>query len=221
MKLIPAIDLKDNKVVTTTKGSRRKYQEISLKLSPTSNPLKFIEYILTLGNFNTIYLADLDSIKEFKKHNNIIKTILQEYENISFIVDNGARKFSHLNLYDNSNFKQIIATECFEDYETIIKKNYMDYILSADFMNNEILQINTKYKYLKPKKVISMNLDCIGEKKGINIKNLNSLREIYPLSKIVVSGGIRGNEDFHEAIKNGVTEIILLTAILEKNIDLI
>ena len=97
----------------------------------------------------------------------------------------------------------------------------MDYILSADFMNNEILQINAKYKYLKPKKVISMNLDCIGEKKGINIKNLNSLREIYPLSNIVVSGGIRGNEDFHEAIKNGVTEIILLTAILEKNIDLI
>ena len=221
MKLIPAIDLKDNKVVTATKGGLRKYQEISSKLSPTSNPLKFIEYILTLGNFNTIYLADLDSIKKFKKPNNIIKAILQKHENISFIVDNGARKFSHLNLYENSNFRQILATECFEDYETIIRKNYSDYILSVDFMNNKILRKNTKYKYLKPKKVISMNLDFIGEKKGINIKNLAYLKEIYPLSEIIMSGGIGCNKDLHKAIKNGVTEIILLTAILEKKINLI
>tara|TARA_B100001778_G_C18577384_1_gene625670 strand:- start:813 stop:1478 length:666 start_codon:yes stop_codon:yes gene_type:complete len=220
MKLIPAIDLKNNKVVTAIKGGQRKYQEISSKLSPTSDPIKFIEYILSLSNFNTIYIADLDSIKEFKKNNKTIRKILQEYENISFIVDNGVRKFSQLNIYKNNNFKQIVATESFEDYEDIIEKNYCNYILSVDFTNNKILHKNEKYKYLKPKKVISMDIDNIGKKNGLDIKNISCVKEIYPQSDIIISGGIGCNEDIYRASQNGSKEIILLTAILEKNISL-
>lgn len=221
MKFIPAIDLKNNKVVTAIKGSQREYQEISSKLSPTSDPLKFIEFILSFNNFSTIYLADLDSIEEFKKYNSVVKIILQEYENISFIIDNGARKFSQLNIYKNNNFKQIIATESFEDYETIIKKNFHNYILSVDIANDKILHKNEKYKYLKPSKVISMNIDSVGRKNGINEKNISYIRQIFPHSDIIISGGIGCNEDVNRAIGNGSKEIILLTAILEKKINLI
>ena len=66
MKLIPAIDLKNNKVVTAMQGKKRNYSEISKKLSPSSDPLAFIQYLLSIHHFNTIYLADLDSIVNFK-----------------------------------------------------------------------------------------------------------------------------------------------------------
>ena len=66
MKLIPALDLKNHKIVTSSSGNKREYQEISSKLAPSADPLRFLEYILSLHDFNTIYLADLDSIEEFK-----------------------------------------------------------------------------------------------------------------------------------------------------------
>ena len=80
MKLIPAIDLKNNKVVTSTKGKNREYKQISADLSPTSEPIEFIEHILSLNDFNTIYLADLDSIANFKANNDIINDVYTSYD---------------------------------------------------------------------------------------------------------------------------------------------
>ena len=71
MKLIPAIDLKNNKVVISTKGKNREYKLIPADSSPTSDPIEFIEYILSLNDFNTIYLADTNNLTENK--NNLSK----------------------------------------------------------------------------------------------------------------------------------------------------
>ena len=115
MKLIPAIDLKNNKVVFASGGDRNYYKKPSTDLSPTSDPIKFIEYLISLYNFNTIYLADLDSIKKYDAKNYFIDTLLCKYKNINFIIDNGVRDFTHINRFKSKNYTQIIATESFFD----------------------------------------------------------------------------------------------------------
>lgn len=219
MKLIPALDLKNNKIVTSSIGNKREYQEISSKLAPSSDPLRFLDYILSLYDFNTIYLADLDSIKGFNAENFLISEILQEHKNITFIIDNGVRLYSQLNAYKYSNFTQIIATETFKEYQLVINEEYNNYILSLDIINKRIICKNNQYKKLRPEKIILMDIDNIGKKSGINCKNIDLLGNIFPRSKIMLAGGISGNEDIIEAEKKGISGIILLTALLENKIN--
>lgn len=218
MKLIPAIDLKNNKVVIASKGKEREYEEISSILSPTSDPCKFINYLLSLYDFNTIYLADLDSISNFNNKNIFLQNIIQTFSNLDFIIDNGVRKYSHLYSLNNSNYIQIIGTETFKDYEILNYKKDKKYILSLDFKDGIIIAQNNNYRKICPKKVISMNLDNVGEKTGINYNNIRLINNIYPDAEIIISGGIANTEDILEAKVNNCSEIILLTAILEKNI---
>ena len=218
MKLIPAIDLKNNKVVTAMQGKKRNYSEISKKLSPSSDPLTFIQYLLSIHHFNTIYLADLDSIVNFKSECSLIDKILAKFPNINFIIDNGVRKYSQLNRYKNTNYIQVVATETYEDYIDLVNERYSNLILSLDFKNKKLIKKNNNYKYLTPKKVISMNLDNIGMKNGINKENANYAKELFPNAEIIISGGIGCTSDIIEAKKNGFNEVVLLTAILEKKI---
>ena len=138
MKLIPAIDLKNNKVVIPYGNSRSDYKEIPKDKSPTSNPIKFIDFLLSIYNFSTIYIADLDSIKSFSENNGLIKEILSKFNNLKFIVDNGVRKFSQINFIDN-NMTQIIGTETFYEYEKLHESNFNNFILSLDIKNDNIL----------------------------------------------------------------------------------
>ena len=218
MKLIPAIDLKDNKVVLASGGNRNNYKPLTTYLSPTSDPIKFIDYLISIHNFNTIYLADLDSIEKYSANSKLIDSILKRYKNIRFIIDNGVREFSQINRYKSENYIQIIATESYKDYKSLLNKKFNSYILSLDHSEGKVLSKNKDYMLINPKKVISMSLNNIGSNQGPNKDNLITTKNIYPLSNIIVSGGIRNNDDIEKLKKEEIKEVILLTAILKKNI---
>lgn len=219
MKLIPAIDLKNGKVVKPNGNERETYCEINPKLAPSSDPVKFIEYILTQYDFNTIYIADLDSIENFINNNKLIENILKKFKKIKFLVDNGAIKAENLNIIKLKNFVQIIATETFEDYSFLKNNDFKNYILSLDFKFKKIICKNEGYKKISPSKVICMNMDSISKQIGINNINIIETKKIYPNSEIIISGGIKNNKDIYELKKNKFKEVILMTAILQKNIE--
>ncbi len=218
MKLIPAIDLKNNKVVIPDSNNRSDYQEISIDKSPSSDPIQFIRYLLSIGNFSTIYLADLDSIDDFKENNILLIEILNNYKHIHFIIDNGVRKLSQFEYIDNYNFTQVIATETFEDYKKLYKISSNNYILSLDIKNKKILSKTDEYLYLKPKKTICMNLDNVGRRKGLNLENIEQCKKIFPKSKIIYSGGVRNQEDLDNLSAMMIDEVILLTYLLNKGV---
>ena len=218
MKFIPAIDLKNNKVVLATSLDRSNYKEIPESLAPSSDPLDFIEYLLSKYHFNTIYLADLDSIDNFYKHSNSIEKILNNFNNIHFLIDNGIQKCSELSQYNSNNYTQIIATESFEEYVNL-KHSSIEYILSLDFSDNQVIALNSDYTSLKPKKIICMSLDNIGKKSGPNYNDISISQKQYPGAEIIVSGGIKNNNDIISLKENGFKEVILLTSILENKID--
>ncbi len=219
MKLIPAIDLKNGKVVKPNGNERETYCEINQNLAPSSDPVKFIEYILTQYDFNTIYIADLDSIENFINNNILIENILKKFKKIKFLVDNGAIKAENLNIIKLKNFVQIIATETFEDYSFLKNNDFKNYILSLDFKFKKIICKNEGYKKISPSKVICMNMDSISKQNGINNINIIETKKIFPNSEIIISGGIKNNKDIYELKKNKFKEVILMTAILQKNIE--
>ncbi len=218
MKLIPAIDLKNNKVVIPYGNSRSDYKEIPKDKSPTSDPIKFIDFLLSIYDFSTIYIADLDSIKSFTENNCLIKEILFKFNNLKFIIDNGARKFSQINFRDN-NMTQIIGTETFDEYEKLHKSNFKNFILSLDIKDGNILCKNSNYNLLSPAKTICMNLDNIGKDYGINKINIKRIHNLYTNTEIIYSGGIRNHKDVLELKNFGINEVILLSSILDKKID--
>ena len=218
MKLIPAIDLKNNKVVIPYGNSRSDYKEIPKDKSPTSDPIKFIDFLLSIYNFSTIYIADLDSIKSFSENNGLIKEILSKFNNLKFIVDNGVRKFSQINFIDN-NMTQIIGTETFYEYEKLHKSNFNNFILSLDIKDDNVLCKNSNFNLLSPAKTICMNLDNIGNDYGINRNNIKKIHNLYSNTEIIYSGGIRNHKDLLDLKNFGIDEVILLSSILNKKID--
>jgi len=218
MKLIPAIDLKNDKVVIPYGNSRTDYKEIPKDKSPTSNPIKFIDFLLSIYNFSTIYIADLDSINNFSEDNGLLKEILCKFNNLKFIVDNGVRKFSQISFIDN-NMTQIIGTETFYEYEKLHKSNFNNFILSLDIKDDNILCKNSNYDLLSPVKTICMNLDNIGKNHGINKINIEKIHNLYTNAEIIYSGGIRNHKDVLELENLGVNEVILLSSILNKKIN--
>ncbi len=218
MKLIPAIDLKNNKVVIPYGNSRSDYKEIPKDKSPTSDPLKFIDFLLSIYNFSTIYIADLDSIKSFTENNSLIKEILCKFNNLKFIIDNGVRKFSQIK-FIHKNMTQIIGTETFDEYEKLHKSNFKNFILSLDIKDGNVLCKNSNYNLLSPAKTICMNLDNIGKDYGINKINIKKIHNLYTNTEIIYSGGIRNHNDVLELKNFGINEVILLSSILDKKID--
>ncbi|MFL2559933.1 MAG: HisA/HisF-related TIM barrel protein [Gammaproteobacteria bacterium] len=219
MKLIPAIDLINNKVVLAKGGKRDHYAEIPKNIAPSSDPIAFIQYLLSLYHFSTIYLADLDSINLFNTKNSIINDIIVKYKHINFIVDNGLRHCSKINIYKAKNYQQIIGTETFIEYQQLKNNVTANYLLSLDYKNNTIISKTNKYKSLKPNSIICMSIDNIGSQDGPNYKNLTSAKKLYPDTNIIVSGGVRNMKDIFNIQKKGYKDIITMTAILEKKIN--
>ena len=61
---------------------------------------------------------------------------------------------------------------------------------------------------------------CFSNIFNVSINNINIIetKKIYPNSEIIISGGIKNNKDIYELKKNKFKEVILMTAILQKNI---
>ena len=165
-----------------------------------------------------IYIADLDSIRDFISNNIVINEITETFKKTNFLIDNGVVKQQEINNFSKINCTQIIATETFSDYRYLIDNKINNYILSLDFKNNEVLCKNSDFKILKPKKVICMNMDNIGKKNGVNFENIKETRMYFPESEIIFSGGIKNHKDILQLSKNNFNEIMLMTAIIENKI---
>ena len=92
-------------------------------------------------------------------------------------------------------------------------------ILSLDFSNNKVVTLDLDYTLLKPKKIICMSLDNIGKQCGPNYNDISISQKQYPGAEVIVSGGIKNNNDIVSLKEHGLKEVILLTSILENKID--
>tara|TARA_Y100000590_G_scaffold469381_1_gene656666 strand:+ start:2198 stop:2875 length:678 start_codon:yes stop_codon:yes gene_type:complete len=225
MDLIPALDIKNNTIVSSYKGNRHSYKSICSKYFVPENVINFINYIRNLSNIHTIYIADIDAIMNLKQYKNnikIIKKILYRFKNIDFIIDHGIRSLREINMYKNyTNYLPVIGTETFLEYRKLQKNKSLKYILSVDKHNNKILFKNnyvSQYKYINPSKIICMNIDNVGTNRGPDIEFYKKIKKVYKNKDIIISGGIDINRDLDEIKNHGCSKVIVLSSLLNKSI---
>ena len=104
MNIIPVIDYLNGNVVLAKKGDRNEYMPVTSVLSSKSDINSIMSGILSLAEFKTIYIADLDGIENQQANLSLWSNISTQFPDIDFWIDLG----SSINLWEpliNSNSK--------------------------------------------------------------------------------------------------------------------
>ncbi len=211
MQIIPVIDLKGGRVVYAQHGNRANYQPINSYLCQSSSIVDVLDAFLSLYDFKTFYIADLDAICQTGNHQKIIADIVKTYPNIEFWIDNGM-KFSKLEYPVFKNYQPVIGSESQQSTTKIPKSKF---ILSLDFKHSkqlgpaELFENNNYW----PENIIIMTLARVGSQTGPDFTRLKQYCRQYPKNNFIAAGGIRHVDDLNKLNKIGVKQALLASAL--------
>lgn len=227
MQVIPVIDLLNSQVVHAQQGKRDTYRPIQSPLVSSSDPGAVIESMLDYYPFNTLYIADLNSIQQKAiepQHYALIKALCKRYPTVTFWVDAGAVNSSCFSQWSRLPVKPVIGSENvtrFSDYAPLMQQTDAPGILSLDFMNDSFIgdhQILSQSR-LWPETVIAMTLDNVGASNGPNWQKLRQINALNKHSKLIAAGGVRQIDDLTQLKTVGVDGVLIATALHQQKIS--
>ena len=89
METILAVDLKKGKVVRAFAGFRLNYKPLKSRKYNLENPENYIKKVLIYFTLSRIYIADLDSIQNSGSNFDLISKLLNTFQHLTFLIDNG------------------------------------------------------------------------------------------------------------------------------------
>jgi phosphoribosylformimino-5-aminoimidazole carboxamide ribotide isomerase len=212
MKIIPVIDLKDGAVVHARQGQRDQYQSINTNLCQSSDIYQVIEAFLSVYDFDTIYIADLNAITRQGNHENLISDVLAYFPHILFWVDSG---YQRCKKYPD-NYLPVLGSECYSD-ETLSELDAFGkrFILSLDYSMSEALGAKSFFsdQSLWPETIIIMTLDRVGNNQGPDLDKINWFCRQYPQKNFIAAGGIRNTADLQTLKQAGVQQALIASAL--------
>ncbi len=218
MLIVPVIDLMDGKVVRAIGGKRDEYKVIDSDLCPAGNPLQFVKNL----NAPVLYVADLDAIMGKKVQFKLLEEISSHADTW---IDAGIKKVEEIENISEIASRVIIATETFEDYGNLKRREYKDLIISIDMYRGEIIS-----KYFKDtfgiiknfeklvKGFILLDLYHVGRFSGIwdDFTRYVNITE----RDLIVGGGIRSKSDLFTLKNIGIHAVLVGSALHDKKIEL-
>ncbi len=216
MQIVPVIDLLDGLVVAAKHGERDSYQPIKSKICSTSLIEDVLNGFLAIYPFNTVYIADLNSITNSGNNHFLIDNILSQYKDIEFWVDNG-KEVQDLTENAATNYIPVTGseyqnTEGINNLHSALKKT----ILSLDFFPKqgyagpkELLNNST----LWPQDIIIMSLEKVGKNAGPDIKRLEVFQQKHPDKNFIAAGGVRNEKDLLNLYKIGINHVLIASAL--------
>ena len=212
MNIIPAIDIKDGKVVKAKQGDRDRYNPISKDSGFSSDPFKFIKEMTKIYRPSIFYIADINSLINENHNIELIKDIASVNKNIHFWVDIGGKIDQRL---AKRNIEPIL---CSENCLSIKNINYIykNYIHSYDYKNkllglDSFKNFDSSYK----NKIIFMNIADVGNDKGPDYKYIRSMNKKSSI-QYYVGGGIKSTFDINKLEAMGFSGV-LVSSLLFKN----
>ena len=213
MNIIPAIDIKNGKVVKAVKGNRDSYVPIGNDSGFSSDPLKFIRKMTEIYHPSIFYIADIDSLISKSDNINLIKNIARENKYINFWVDIGGKIDHRLTK------KNIIPILCSESCSSIKNINYMykDYIHSYDYKNrllgiDSFKNFDSSYKT----KIILMNIADVGNERGPDYKYIRAMNKKKSV-QYYVGGGIKSTFDINKLELMGFSGVLVSSLLFKKD----
>jgi len=212
MIIIPAIDIKNGKVVKAISGRRSEYNPINCNSGFSSNPFSFIKKMIEIYHPSIFYIADIDSLCCDNDNIDLIKNIATQNKSCQFWVDTGGKIDHRLNK------KNIIPILCSEHCLRIKNINYIyrNYIHSYDYKDKLLGTQSFPKLYSSYKnKVIFMNISDVGGDNGpsyssIRAMNKNSTIEYY------IGGGIKNAFDIDKLKIMGFRGVIVSSLLFKK-----
>lgn len=213
MQIIPVIDLKDGVVVHARQGMRESYQPIHSELCRSPDIFAVIEAYLTLYDFTTFYLADLNALEHGGQQDALIDEAAKHFPKKTFWLDQG---FRMPNAYHSDNVKTVLGSESVQENTVEMIASYRkDFILSLDHsatgrLGAKCLFTNSDYW---PNDVIIMTLQRVGSHSGPDLKILEEFRRNHPEKNFIAAGGIRNKADLLALKEIGVNQVLVASAL--------
>lgn len=215
MEIIPVIDLKDGVVVHARQGRRDQYQPISTGLCNSSDVDSVIRAFLSLHDFSTFYIADLNAITRQGDHGPLIQGVLAHFPELTFWVDSGYQCHGqHKRRPDN--YMPVLGSESFHD-ETAggIKAFGNNYILSLDYSLTGALGAKSLFDSpdLWPDHIIIMTLARVGSHSGPDLDKLAGFCRQHPDKNFIAAGGVRNKQDLINLDEIGIKQALVASAL--------
>jgi len=215
MKIIPVIDLKDGLVVHAKQGQRDDYRPIHTALCQSSALLEVLQAFLSLAEFDTFYVADLNAITGTGNHCVQLLSIMAQFPTITFWVDAG--RLAELTMTElPKNWLPVLGSESFNNQNlTELDALNKNFILSLDFLKDRMLGADALFNDTKqwPKTVIVMTLDRVGSLQGPNLKKLAGYATKYPDKSFVAAGSVRDMADLAALQNSGINHALIASAL--------
>ncbi len=232
MLIIPAIDLKNNKVVRLFQG---KYDKVTIY---SDNPIKYAIFFENEGA-KRLHVVDLDGAKEgIPVHKEIIIKLSKSI-NIPVQVGGGIRDEETIKFYLSQGISQVIigtkAVESLDWLKEVTEKFPYKIIVSVDIRGEKVsfsgwqkisevfyLDFLKNLNKIKLFAVILTLIELDGTQQGLEKKRLEKALKVSQ-HPIIIAGGISNLEDIKTLIKykdKGLLGIIIGRALYEGSLNL-
>jgi len=220
MKIIPVIDYRQGNVVLAHMGNRDSYQSISSVLCDKSDINSVIEGILTLAEFKTIYIADLDCIEKQQLDNELWPTLCSKHPNIEFWIDLGNINQRWNQVMNNTrNARPVIGTESYTTINALSSSLDMlsqyQPLLSIDIKQNKILgpeQFLSEFN-IWPQDVIILSLSHVGSNSGPDIISIQTISKHLQEQSLYYGGGIRDTGDIKQLEQLNIKGVLIANSL--------
>ena len=217
MRIIPVIDLIGGEVVRARMGDRDAYRPIITPLSPTSDPVDVAAGLLELGDFNDLYIADLDSIRRRGDNRAVLKKLRAKFPQVRLWVDDGAADAESLEaILDGDLGMPVLGSESQERLDLVAKWANSDRVaVSLDFRGDEFQgpkEILAAPQFW-PRRVIVMTLARVGADAGPDLEKLTAIRVAAGKREIYAAGGVRDGGDLRALKASGAAGVLVASAL--------
>ena len=182
METILAVDLKKGKVVRAFAGFRLNYKPLKNTKYNLESPVNFINKVLTLFAISKVYVADLDSIQNSGSNFDLISKLLNTFQHLTFLIDNGfdypksvktfCEQLKKKNLY---NFIPVVGTENLRNYNfqsyKFLNKLFRHIDFGGELSIGKHIQLRIGYNSKRRQELkVDSYLGMVGFSWGLGIK---------------------------------------------------
>jgi len=207
MKLVLAMDLKNNLVVHGKSGHRESYKPLDWGCSPTADPVGFVRSIAP----KYIYIADLDRIEGEGAHDRIVRECARIVS--ACYVDRGCR--SPNDLLDGYHIRNIVGTETGGSDLSRYNGGFLSLDLKAGRVipsGQDPVDLLRQANGWKFECCIILNIGAVGTESGLNKEMLETMRAVYH-RKLFWGGGVASTADLEALCDAGFDGAIIATAL--------
>ena len=226
MNIVPVIDYLKGNVVLAKQGQRDQYRKIHSILSSTAELTSVIDGMLSVADFKTIYIADLDSIQNHQLNISRWRQVCERYPQIEFWLDLGRYRRAWQALFSQqTNARPVLGSESYASIgqlaESLHELTAYDPLLSIDIKNEKILGPKELLKEFKcwPSTVIILSLHQVGSQQGPDFKALNTVSPYLQTQSLIYGGGIRNINDIQALQALNISAIMLASSLHNGTVD--